>query len=74
VRNPGALTPISYSVDGDVTQFGKNGNTVKKYKFIGLFPTDLTPIDLDWGANDTIEEFSVTMSYQWWESQDSGVV
>lgn len=74
IRNPAALPPSGYSVDGEVTQYGKQGNTLKKYKFVGLFPTDLTPIDVDWGANDTIEEFSVTLSYQWWESVETGVV
>ena len=74
VRNPIALTPLGYTVDGDVTQFGKAGNVLKKYKFIGLFPSDITPIDVDWGENDTIEEFSVTLSYQWWESVETGVV
>jgi hypothetical protein len=74
VRNPLATTPAGYTVDGDVRQFGKNGNVIKRYKFVGLFPTDLTPIDVDWGSNDTIEEFSVTMSYQWWESVEDGVV
>ncbi len=74
VRNPAALAPLGYSVDGDVTQFGKNGNTLKKYKFIGLFPTDLTPIDVDWGSNDTIEEFTVTLAVQWWEALEYGVV
>jgi hypothetical protein len=74
VRSPLALAPGSYSVDGDVTQFGKKGDVLKRYKFIGLFPTETTPIDVDWGSNDTIEEFSVTMSYQWWESVEDGVV
>ena len=74
VRNPAALTPSSYTVDGLVTQFAKNGDSIKRYKFIGLFPTDVTPIDVDWGSNDTIEEFSVTLSYQWWESVDNGVI
>jgi hypothetical protein len=74
VRSPLALTTTSYSVDGEVKQFGKTGNTLKKYKFVGLFPTDVAPIDVDWGSNDTIEEFTVTLSYQWWESVDSGVV
>jgi hypothetical protein len=74
VRSPAALSPLGYSVDGDVRQFGKGGDTIKQYKFVGLFPTDLTPIDVDWGSNDTIEEFSVTMSYQWWESVSDGVV
>jgi len=74
IRNPAALNPTSYTVDGTVTQFAKGGKALKKYKFVGLFPTDVTPIDVDWGSNDTIEEFSVTLSYQWWESTDSGVV
>ena len=74
VRNPLALSPLGYSVDAEVTQFGKQGNAIKKYKFIGIFPTDITPIDVDWGSNDTIEEFSVTLTYQWWESEADGVV
>jgi hypothetical protein len=74
VRNPVALSPLGYTVDGDVTQFGKKGDILKKYKFIGMFPSDITPIDVDWGANDTMEEFSVTLTYQWWESVETGVV
>lgn len=75
VRNPLAINPRDYTQDAFVTQYGK-GNLegpfgIKKYKFIGVFPTDITPIDLDWGSNDTIEEFSVTLSYQWWEAIDS---
>jgi hypothetical protein len=74
VRNPAAQTPLGYTVDSEVRQYGKNGNILKKYKFIGVFPTDVSPIDVDWGANDTIEEFSVTLSYQWWESVEDLVV
>ena len=74
VRNPVASTPLGYSVDGEVTQFGKAGNTIKKYRFVGMFPSDITPIDVDWGSNDTIEEFSVTLTYQFWEAVADGVV
>jgi hypothetical protein len=74
VRNPLAFNPAAYTVDASVTQFGKQGNTLKSYKFVGLFPTDVAPIDVDWGANDTIEEFSVTLAYQWWEAVEAGVV
>ena len=74
VRNPLANAPLGYSVDGDVTQFGKQGNVLKRCKFVGLFPTDVSAIDVDWGSNDTIEEFTVTLSYQWWESVEDGVV
>lgn len=56
-----------YQQDGYVTQYGKDGAKIKKYKFVGLFPIDISPIELDWGANDTIEEYAVTFAYQWWE-------
>ena len=74
VRNPVALAPGGYTVYGEVTQFGKTGDQLKRYKFLGLFPTDLTPIDVDWGSNDTIEEFSITLAYQWWESVETAVI
>lgn len=74
LRNPTALAPSSYTVDANVTQYGKTGNVIKNYKFIGMFPSDVSPIDLDWGANDTMEEFSVTFAYQWWTSEEDGIV
>lgn len=63
-----ALT--GYTSNLDVLQYGKANATkeIKKYTFVGAFPTDVSPIDLDWGSNDAIEEFTVTFSYQWWES------
>ena len=74
VRNPAAQAPLGYTVDSEVRQYAKNGSVLKKYKFTGLFPSDITPIDVDWGSNDTIEEFAVTLSYQWWESVEDGVI
>lgn len=73
LRNAAALTPSGYTQDAEVYQYGKNGTKIKTYKFIGMFPTDITPIDVDWGSNDTIEEFSVTLSYQWWEAVSANV-
>ena len=68
LRNPAFIKGDGgYQQDGFVTQFGKDGSTIKKYKFVGLFPIDVSPIELDWGANDTIEEYAVTFAYQWWE-------
>jgi hypothetical protein len=51
-----------------VTQYSKQGAVVKEYKFVGMFPTDISPIDVSWESNDTIEEFTVTLQYDWWES------
>ena len=70
-RDKAALGTNGYSVDAVVTQYGKTGNVLKTYKFVGLFPQDIAPIDLDWGSNDSIEEYAVTFAYQWWESQST---
>jgi hypothetical protein len=72
LRALNAVSPSSYSVDALVTQYGKTGNVLKQYKFVGLFPIDLGTIDLDWSSNDTIEEYSVTFDYQWWEAVPVG--
>ena len=69
IRNTLSQNPSSYTVDAEVTQFGKAGQELKKYKFVGMFPLDLAPIDLDWGSNDAIEEFTCTFAYQFWEAE-----
>jgi hypothetical protein len=68
VRSGAAKSPSSYTVDATVTQYGKSGEALKTYKFVGMYPLDLAPIDLDWSSNDTIEEYGVTFAYQWWET------
>jgi len=68
VRNANAVAPAGYSVDATVTQYGKAGQALKTYNFVGLFPTDLAAIDLDWGSNDTIEEYAATFAFQYWEA------
>ena len=74
VRNPLAQTPGSYTVDSQVVQYGKNGDALKTYNFIGVFPTDVSPIEVDWSSNDAIEDFTVSLSFQWWEAVEAGVV
>ena len=71
VRNTAAANVNGYTVDATVTQYGKTGGELKKYKFVGLFPVDLAPIDLDWGSNDAIEEYQTTFAYQWWEAENT---
>ncbi|NCX06140.1 MAG: hypothetical protein EBW68_10235 [Actinobacteria bacterium] len=67
-RNDDAQSPTSYTADATVTQYAKNGDAIKTYRFVGLFPTDIEPIGLDWGTNDSIEEYGITFAYQWWEA------
>lgn len=68
LRSTNYKSPDQYQFDAQVIQYGKTGLSIKQYDFVGMFPIDLSPIELDWGANDTIEEFAVTFAYQWWTS------
>jgi len=68
---------LGYTSDAHVYQYPKTGGqdgvagAIKAYDFVGLFPIDLSPIDLDWSSNDTIEEFTVTFAYQYWTSTNT---
>lgn len=60
----GRLQPSEYQRDADVFQLDRNGNTLKSYKLVNAFPVDLSPVGLDFGANDQISTFTVTFQYQ----------
>jgi len=72
-RNSSFASATSYAVDAEVKQYGKTGGVIKSYKFIDAFPTDLSAIDLDWGTNDTVEEYTATFQFQWWEDVDNRI-
>jgi hypothetical protein len=58
----------------DVIQYGKTGNELRRYKMYGIWPTQISPIDLSWENGDAIEEFTVTFSVDYWtvEGEVSG--
>lgn len=56
-----------YTADMTLTQLGRQGNPLRRYKFVGAFPTEIGTIDLDWDTNDQIETYTCTFAYQWWE-------
>jgi len=41
---------------------------LKSYKFYGTFPTAISAIELSYDSADTIEEFSVDLQVQWYDS------
>ena len=60
----GRLQPSEYQRDMQVFQLDRNGNALKSYNIINAFPVDLSPVALDFGANDQISSFTVTFQYQ----------
>jgi hypothetical protein len=82
--NAGVITPSEYQTNMLVHQLGRgleNSSTLpgtgdeipihKSYKFYGAFPTDISAIGLSYDTTDTIEEFSVTFEYQWWDTYEA---
>lgn len=60
----GRMQPSEYQRDMQVYQLDRNGNVLKGYSLINAFPVDLSPVALDFGANDQISNFTVTFQYQ----------
>jgi len=61
-----ALNPTSYKSDLHVTQLLKNGQPGRVYNIFGAFPTAIGAIELDYGAENSIEEFSVEFNLDYW--------
>ena len=63
-----------YTQTCKVTQLSKTGGAgVRFYSLHYAFPTDLSPITLDWGDNDTIEEYTVTFSYDYFSATTGAI-
>ena len=73
INQYGSAAPAEYKTDAHVIQYSKAPGTdgkkdpLRVYMFSGIFPTDISPIELDWGSTDTIETFSVTFAYDFFE-------
>ena len=72
-NNQGATNPASYMSDAVVKQLGRGEKpfseksdpnsteqaVLKTYKFIDMFPTNISAIDLSYDSGDAIEEYTV---------------
>jgi len=88
--NAGEVDPTVYQQEAYVHQLGRapitnpggvpaqSGNTIpilRSYHFHGVFPTNVSSIELSYDQNNVIEEFSVEFQVQWWEAlNESGQV
>lgn len=67
LRAFGAASPLLYKSTAQVVQYSKTGVPIREYTFNGIFPVEVSPIELDWNNTDSIQEFQVTFVYDWWE-------
>ena len=83
-NNLGATEPASYMTDATVYQLGRGSTkssrdssgesnaVLKEYKFIDIFPTAISAIDLSYDTGDAIEEFTVDFQVQTFELLSGG--
>jgi T4-like virus tail tube protein gp19 len=57
---------LKYMAPMRVTQLDRRGNAVRSYDFIDVWPSNIAAIDLDYGSNDAIEEYTVELQVQYW--------
>lgn len=62
----------NYKREAVITQYGKEGNVLKQYEMVGMFPVNVGPIELSWDNKNQIETFDVVFSFDWWEPASVG--
>ena len=71
VTNLRKIDDTGYKTDAIVTSYGKAGNMINIYKFIGIFPTSVDAMDMDWDSTNAIQTFGVNFAYDYWTNQSS---
>lgn len=54
-----------------VTQLGKGGESLKTYKFVDCWVSEVSDITLDFETSNSIETFTVTLQYSYWTSNST---
>ena len=49
-----------------VDQLSRDGEIIKQATLEGIWPSNISALDLDWGTNDTPEEYTVEFQVQYW--------
>lgn len=72
LTNVGLTNPSDYQSRALVHQLSRSGDRIKSYTFEGMFPTEVSQIELGADTNNVIEQFQVTFVYQFWTSNTTG--
>ena len=66
LRGFGTSASAAYKTNALVRQYGKTGQTLREYTFNGIYPAEISQIELNWGSTDSIERFSIGFQYDFW--------
>ena len=75
IGNVGLLTDNAgygtYLSDMTVSQLNQAGDTVKKYTLRNAFPSNIGAIELSYDQQTQIEEFQITVSFDYWTNDNT---
>lgn len=69
-RGPSGSTSVSSLLNSRGAENTNNIDILRSYKLYGVFPTNVSTIDLSYNNENEIEEFTVDLQVQWWEAFD----
>lgn len=61
----------TYATNMEVIQLDQAGNALKTYFLKNAFPTNVSAIDLDYSQQSEIEQFTVTVEYDYWTNSNT---
>mgnify|MGYP000639008207 CR=1 FL=1 len=67
IRQLATAAAGEYKSQAQITQYSKTGIALRTYSFIGLYPSNIAAIDMNWETTDDIERFDVTFQYDYWQ-------
>ena len=67
--NEGLTNPVDYQVDAFLDHLDRNGNTIKSYTLRGVYPIEIGAIPLDYEEAGAIEQFEVSLAYQFFDAR-----
>lgn len=67
IRHLGRGITAQASNAGALPKTSGGMEVLRTYMFHGCWPSDITPMEMSYDSSDTIQEFSVTIQYQWWD-------
>lgn len=61
-----------YKSNGLVRQYKQDKTVAREYELVGIWPSRISPIRLDWERGNAIETYSVRFSVDWWIPASTG--
>ena len=66
IREFGSASPSQFKSQAQIHQYSKTGTILRTYNFVGLWPSSVSNIQMDWNTTDDFERFDITFQYDWW--------